>query len=237
MKWKMAIAWFVPVSLLLGQAAQAETLKQFSYCGEIRIQSPAGGGAMMMPGMPAGMMPATWISAVGPAPTPPHSCAYVRLGKAEKGKYTPTIVIWSDGDMPVPHHADIYSDAHGIWGHRQSAVPGMASGVPDDPAVVRDMEAFLQAAAGPAVLKRVLEALRNGRDHIEFDGRDSAGPGGGAPVGLHYSLKRIRANPAFPSQVKELMRKARQHLRPHGSQWKVIIQVPVGWVGGEPSRR
>jgi hypothetical protein len=204
------------VGLLLSTVVWAEPLKQFSYCGEIRIELP-------LPMAGAGM-PQTWLGAMGPTPAPPRSCAYVRLGQAKDGQYRPMIVVWSDGDFPMPYHADIYSDQKGIWGRRNAGMPGMEGAAPDDPAAIRDMELFLDAAAGSPVLQTVLRALRAGRHEASLDRRVHIGDG--APVAAHYRLFDFRANARFPERVERLIHEARAHRHPHDRSWKGIV-VPA----------
>lgn len=213
------------VLLLLGLLAGTPglALERFSYCGELQLaETPA----MPMP-MASGPL---YVGPLGVTPFPPRSCAYVRLGKPVDGHYTPAIVVWSDVPPPMPYHADIYSDAQRIWGHRQ----GQPSA--GDPARNREMEVYLDAAAGTPVLEAVLDALGQGRDTAELErALPVAMPfAGGESLRLkvHYRLFDIRRDAPFPAEVQQLIREARRQHSPHTPQWQAI-RIPVRRVPGK----
>ncbi len=218
----------------LGAAMPAAALERFSYCGTIQLTGGTNGpGGTAMPAMPAPMpMFGSYVGPTGLSPMPPRTCAYVILGEPKDGRHTPAIVVWSDVPLPVmAYHADIYSDAEGIFGHRQNQPSDYEpSGLA---ARNREMEAYLDAAAGEPVLKAALEALREGRTTAEFErmlpvpvpmegGRTFTMP-------VRYRLTEIRADADFPPEIERLIALGRERRKPHSPDWKPIT-IPSGWL-------
>ncbi len=217
--------------LVLGAMASAQAVERFSYCGTLRVtgglQTPEG---TVMPAMP--MMPfiGGYVGPLGITPMPPRTCVYVTPGPVRDGRHVPAIVVWSDMGAPMPYHADIYSDAGGIFGHRREQPSDF------EPAGLmartREMEAFLDAAAGGPVLLAVLDALRQGQDKTSLD-RDliplflSGAAGQEVTLSGHYEITEIRADARFPAQVGKLMGEGRKRRHPHSPQWKPIT-IPAG---------
>lgn len=203
--------------LLLGLVAaaplQGQALERFSYCGDLQLaETPP----MPMP-MASGPL---YVGPLGITPIPPRSCTYVLLGKPHDGRYTPTLVVWSDVPPPLAYHADIYSDAERIWGHRQ--------GTPSagDPARNREMETYLDAAAGAPVLETVLDAIAAGRQTATLE-RELlvAMPFGGGqamPMKVRYRLFEFRTGGDFPPPVRKLIAEARRQQSPHTPQWQPV---------------
>jgi len=217
----------------LGAALPAAALERFSYCGTIQLTGGMNGPwGTAMPAMPAAPpFLGGYVGPTGITPMPPRSCAYVILGERKDGHHTPAIVVWSDVPPPAAYHADIYSDAEGIFGHRQNQPSDYEpSGLA---ARNREMEAYLDAAAGEPVLKAALEALREGRTTAELE-RTLPVPAplmGGAAftMPVRYRLTEIRADAAFPPEVERLIALGRERRKPHSSDWRPI-RVPASWL-------
>lgn len=208
------------VGLLLTGASPERSLERFSYCGTLQVREGAS-----VPLLPVPIPPGSYVGPTGLTAAAPRTCVYVVLGEPRDGRHTPTIVVWSD--VPSPrYHADIYSDAHGIFGHRQQEPSG-----PDER--VREMERYLDAAAGEPVLRAVLASLREGRSTATLD-RDLDVPipmAGGLSVRLpvRYTLTEIQADPTFPEHVRRLLEAGRARRHPHSPDWKPIT-VPEEYV-------
>jgi len=211
--------------LLAALALPAAALERFSYCGVLRVTGgPQTPQAPAMPMMPMMGFVGGYVGPLGVTPIPPRTCVYVILGEAKDGRHTPTIVVWSDMPPPVAYHADIYSDPEGILGHRQSQP---SDSTPEGlMARTREMEAYLDAAAGEPVLRAVLDALREGREATLLD-RDLPVPlpaaGGTAiTVPVRYELTEIRGDAAFPPEIERLIALGRERRHPHSPEWKPV---------------
>ncbi|WP_123399602.1 hypothetical protein [Inmirania thermothiophila] len=212
------------LALLLGAAAPAAALERFSYCGHLLVtgglETPQG---TAMPAAPVMPFVGGYLGPLGLTPVAPRTCVYVRLGPVRDGRYLPTIVVWSDLQMPVAYHADIYSDAEGIFGHRPAAPYGGAgAGTPS----ARELEAALEAAAGEPVLLAVLDALGQGERQLRLD-RDLIpvlvpGTAQGLTLSGRYEITEIRADPRFPAEVLELLRDGQARRTPHSPGWRAI---------------
>ena len=155
---------------------------------------------------------------------PPHSCAYVILGQPKGGEYVPTIVVWSDMLPPASYHADIYSDAEGIFGHRQSE-PSDSATEETQQARAQEMEMFLDAAAGVEVLREVLKAISQGRDKTTFKREKipllEVYPFLYASGGV-YEIYDIRVDQPFPEKIQKLIKTAQARKHAHTQNWKPI---------------
>ncbi len=215
--------------LLAALALPAAALERFSYCGTLQVtgglrteQGPA------MPMLPMMGFVGGYVGALGVTPLPPRTCVYVTLGKARGGRHLPAIAVWSDMPPPVSYHADIYSDPEGIFGHRQRQPSDYEpSGIMNR---TREMERYLDAAAGEPVLLAVLDALRQGRERTSLDREivlptyGNAGPRLTVPV--RYELTEIRADARFPEEIRRLIALGRERRHPHSPDWRPIA-VPA----------
>ena len=202
------------VLLLLGLLIpSAQALERFSYCGELLLVEE-------MP-MPMPMAPGPlYLGPLGITPMAPRSCTYVLLGQPQDGRYWPTLVVWSDVPPPMTYHADIYSDRERIWGHRQHTPSA------GDPARNREMEAYLDAAAGTPVLEAVLAAMAAGHQETTLE-REVPVPmpfGGGPamPMKVRYRLFEFQRDGRLPTAVRQLIEEARQQRSPHTPHWQPI---------------
>jgi len=226
----LTVACLIMGFVLAVAATPAVALERFSYCATLRVtgglQTPEGTVMPMMPFMGG------YVGPLGIAPVPPRTCVHVILGPPRDGRHVPAIVVWSDMTLPMSYHADIYSDAEGIFGHRQQQPSDF------EPANImartREMEAFLDAAAGEPVLLAVLDALRQGQDKTSLD-RDlipvflAGAPGEAITLSGYYEITGIRADADFPAQVEKLIREGRKRRHPHSPQWEPIT-VPASKV-------
>ncbi len=218
--------------LLLAGAPAEGAAEGFSYCVTIQITGGPATGNTRLPRM---MPPVTglYVSPTGVSPVAPHTCVYVRLGKPKRGYYMPTIVVWSDVPPPISYHANIYSDPEGIFGFRQQQPSDFTpTGIRERN---REMEAYLEAAAGEPVLRVVLRALREGKEMAGF-ARTLPVPvpgGGGMTVAMpvHYRLSVIRAGIDFPPKIQRLIELGRKRRTPHSPHWHPI-RIPQSWFPG-----
>lgn len=160
-RWRNAVAAAFALPMF---AVPAAALERFSYCGTIQVvgdPQTAEGVALPIVGQLFPLLRGGYVGPVGITPIPPRSCAWVVLGEVRGDRYLPTIVVWSDVPTPISYHADIYSDPRGIFGHRQEQPSDYnPAGLAER---TREMEKYLDAAAGEPVLLAVLDALRAGR--------------------------------------------------------------------------
>jgi hypothetical protein len=211
------------LGLLLLGAKPVRSLERFSYCGTMQVREGAS-----VPLIPVRIPPGSYVGPTGVTTAPPRTCVYVILGEPRGGRYHPTLVVWSDVPSPA-YHADIYSDPEGIFGHRQQEPSGQ------DLPRIREMESYLDAAAGVPVLLAVLDSLRKGRSTATLDRVVKvpvpAGGGMGFELPVRYQLTEIRANPTFPPHVLRLMEQGRARRAPHSPEWQPIT-IPVERVPG-----
>ncbi len=219
---RMAAALGVAALFIVRPAA---ALEQFSYCGSIEVTGPPRGGIVnLIPVSQRRMVIGMYVGPTGIVPEKPASCAYVKLGKPAGGVYHPRIVVWSDVPGARPYHADIYSDPKGIWGHRQKE-PSDAS-----PAGLmarnREMEAYLDNAAGTPVLAAALKAIARGRKTTRFKRTLKAALpfAGGMTVTVptRYRLHDFTADKPFPPRIERLFRKGERRRKPHSPDWRPI---------------
>jgi hypothetical protein len=203
--------------------------KSFKYCGHIEVLGFTGDGPMMMP--PMMMAIRGYVSPTGIDPQPPKSCVWVFLNRESISAYVPTIVVWSDTYMG--YHADIYSDPEYIFGHRQNQPSDYSPhGIMERN---KEMENYLNNAAGERVLAEILKAIREGKKETRFedviDVPIATTPGLIPKIRVMYYLYDIETDPVVPPQIRRLMEKARSKRIPHTPDWKPIT-VPKHLLGG-----
>ena len=224
----LAAALLALAALAPAAASAAQAIERFSFCGTIRVTGEPEGLVLPVPFITLPPLRGMYVGPTGFTVQAPKSCAYVIPGPAQRGRHEPTIVVWSDVSVPRPYHADIYSDPEGIFGHRQ-AEPSDASpsGLMER---TREMEAYLDAAAGTPVLEAVLKAIRAGRTTARLDRRlavplpMAAGMTVTTPV--RYELGEFRVNAPFPDRIERLIRLGRERRHPHSPEW-VPITIPA----------
>jgi hypothetical protein len=191
------------------------------YCGYIELLRPADTNVPLpFRG---------YVSPTGIEPTPPKSCVWAFFEVKRDGRYLPTLVVISE--TRSGYRADIYSDAEKIFGHRQDEpVDYRPEGLEDR---VREMEGYLDLAAGSRVLKEALGSLREGRRKTTF--RDVISlPLPFSPIYLQrfvasYTLYGIEWTDRVPREVRKLMEKGRSRNVRHSPDWKPIT-VPADLV-------
>lgn len=218
-------------AIFLAVAPCAAALERFAYCGTLQIaglpkaeQAPAPVQNFLLLFPVEGL----YVGPTGTTPMAPRTCVHVILGEPRGGHYVPEILVWSDVPPPIAYHADIYSSAEGIFGHREEEPSDYTpKGLEER---TREMEAYLEAAAGEPVLRAVLEALRAGRDWAELE-RELPVPlpeGAGMTVTMpvRYRLDEIRVPETLPDDIERLRRLGRERRHPHSPDWRPI-RIPV----------
>jgi len=204
-------------------------LKSLKYCGHIEITGVEGNIPIMMP--MAMMVVGNYVSPTGIDPKPPKSCAWVFFDTSKGNFYLPSIVVWSD--TFTGYHADIYSDPQFIFGHRREQPSDYeSSGIMSRN---KEMENYLNNAAGSKVIAHALRALRRGKRETTFENIiDVPIPmtSGLVPrLRVRYYLYEIEANPPVPQNVERLIELGRSKRIPHTSSW-IPISVPAELLDG-----
>jgi len=211
---------------LLSAAGMLFGTPTIKYCGHLLITGIDNPQPHMYPPFVMGALVGLYISPTGMEPMPPKTCVWVFFDTKRGDKYIPTIVVWSDTQSG--YHADIYSDPAFIFGHRQNE--------PSDyephgiPVRNKEMENYLNAAAGSHVLERVLKALKRGDKEVSFDWVIDApiptSPGVIPRLRVKYYLYDISRDPNVPLFVRTLMERGKNKRIPHTPTW-VPIRVPA----------
>jgi len=206
----------------------AQPIKSFKYCGHIEVLSVEGGMPMMPPMMAMGFK--GYVSPTGVDPQPPKTCVWAFLETRRGDAYTPTLVVWSD--TYAGYHADIYSDPLYIFGHRQEQPSDYSpSGLEQRN---REMENYLNNAAGSRVLAEVLKAIKSGRSETSYEDTIEvpiALTAGVVPkVRARYYLYDFEIDPVPPPYIQKLISEGRTKRIHHTPAWKPIT-VPAELVG------
>ncbi|WP_147425014.1 hypothetical protein [Hydrogenivirga caldilitoris] len=213
--------------LALISLSLAQPMKSFKYCGHIEVLGLEGGMPMIPPMMAMGVK--GYVSPTGVDPQPPKTCVWVFLETKSEDTYIPTIVVWSDTYRG--YHADIYSDPYYIFGHRQEQPSDYSpSGLEERN---REMENYLNNAAGSRVLVEVLKALGEGKAETSYEDSIEVPiamtPGVIPRVKVLYYLYDFEPNPAVPVHIHNLINEGRLKRIPHTPYWQPIT-VPQSLV-------
>jgi len=163
-----------------------------------------------------------YVSPTGVDPQPPKSCAWVFLETKSGEFYIPTIVVWSD--TYANYHADIYSDPYYIFGHRQEQPSDYSpSGLEQRN---KEMENYLNNAAGSRVLEEALRAIKSRKSETEFEAvievPIALTPGVIPKVRVRYYLYDFELNPVVPPHIQRLIQEGRSRRITHTPSWEPI---------------